>query len=281
MAKDTTLSIPTMICDALGENAVGPLFDMIMQLEGKVYRDVPRRKTSQVEIGGQSYFIKQHYGVGWGEVIKNLLSFKKPVLSAMTEVNAIRELSVHGISTTPLVAFGERGYNPAKMQSFVMTEDLGEIIALEDFCADWQDTPPDPRFKAMLIKALAELAGKLHAAGLCHRDFYLCHFVMKKSDFKAGNLSLILIDLHRMLFKQPPNGKAVMKDIAALIFSAKDCGFNDEDWALFKQHYLPQSEDFWTLAFARAERLYEKFHSDKFQARLREEQDGLEVPTKV
>lgn len=281
MAKDTTLSIPTTICDALGEKAVGPLFDMIMQLEGKVYRDVTRRKTSQVEIDGQSYFIKQHYGVGWGEVFKNLLSFKKPVLSAMTEVNAIRELSVNGISTTPLVAFGERGYNPAKMQSFVMTEDLGEIITLEDFCASWRDNPPDPRFKAMLIKALAELAGKLHAAGLCHRDFYLCHFVIKKSDFNAGNLNLILIDLHRMLFKQAPNGKVAMKDIAALVFSAKDCGFNDEDWALFKAHYLPQSDDFWTLVFARADRLHEKYHSDKFQARLREERDGLEVPTKV
>lgn len=281
MAKDTTLSIPTTICDALGEKSVGPLFDIMMQLEGKVYRDVPRRKTSQVEIGGQSYFIKQHFGVGWGEVIKNLFSFKKPVLSAMTEVNAIRDLSMHGISTTPLVAFGERGYNPANMQSFVMTEDLGEIISLEDFCANWPDNPPDPRFKAMLIKALAELAGKLHKAGLCHRDFYLCHFVMKKSDFKAGNLNLILIDLHRMLFKQAPNGKAAMKDIAALVFSTKDYGFNEEDWALFKEHYLPQSEDFWKLVFARADRLYEKFHSDKFQARLREEQGSLEVPTKV
>ncbi len=281
MVKDTTLSIPTTICDALGENAVGPLFDMIMQLEGKVFRDVPRRKTSQVTIGGQSYFIKQHFGVGWREVIKNLLSLKKPVLSAMIEVNAIRALSVHGISTTPLVAFGERGYNPATMQSFVMTEDLGEIITLEDFCSNWQEEAPDPRFKAMLIKALAELAAKLHSAGLCHRDFYLCHFVMKKSDFKAGNLNLILIDLHRVLFKQAPNGKTAMKDIAALVFSAMDCGFTEEDWALFKQHYLPQSEDFWRLVFARADRLYEKFHSEKFQARLRDEQDSLEVPTKV
>jgi len=76
LAQDTTLSIPTTLCDALGESAVGPLFDMIMQLEGKVFRDVPRRKTSQVQIGGQSYFIKQHFGVGWPEVIKNLLSLK-------------------------------------------------------------------------------------------------------------------------------------------------------------------------------------------------------------
>jgi len=81
--------------------------------------------------------------------------------------------------------------------------------------------------------------------------------------------------LHRMLTKQNPHGNTVMKDMAGLIFSAKDCGFNAEDWALFKQYYLPQSEKFWKKVESRAEKLYQKFHSKKFQARLKVEKSAL------
>ncbi len=95
-----------------------------MELEGKAFRDVPGRKTSQVELLGKPYFIKQHFGVGWAEIFKNIVSLKKPILGAMTEVEAIQKVTSLGIATTPLVAYGQRGCNPANLQSFVFTEDL-------------------------------------------------------------------------------------------------------------------------------------------------------------
>jgi heptose I phosphotransferase len=251
-------------------------FDAMMQLSGKAFRDVPGRKTMQISLAGVSYFIKQHYGVGWGEIFKNLMSFKKPILSAMTEVHAIQSLGKIGVSTTPLVAYGQRGCNPANIQSFVLTEDLGDIVSLEELCVDWQNSPPDSQFKQQVIIALAELAAKLHGAGLCHRDFYLCHFVLKKSELAQGQMNLILIDLHRMLTEQKLNGNAVMKDIAGLVFSAKDCGFNQDDWAIFKQHYLKQTENFWHKVDIRANQLYAKFHSEKFQKRLKEEKSVID-----
>ncbi len=123
---------------------------------------------------------------------------------------------------------------------------------------------------------MAQLTAKLHSAGLCHRDFYLCHLVLKKQDLASGDLNLHLIDLHRMLQCLQPNSSSVMKDIAGLIFSAKDCGFNAVDWALFKQHYLKQSDGFWQQANARAEKLYAKFNSEKFQKRLAAEKSALD-----
>lgn len=250
-------------------------FSALMQLSGKAFRDVRGRKTMQVTFGRKSYFIKQHFGVGWGEIVKNLLSFKKPILGAMTEVRAIQKLDEIGIATTLLVAYGQRGCSPASLQSFVMTEDLGDIVSLEDLCADWPTNPPDTEFKQKLIIAIAQLAAKLHGAGLCHRDFYLCHFVLKKQALAHGDINLHLIDLHRMLQGQPSNGSAVMKDIAGLYFSAIDSGFTDEDWALFKQHYLLQTADFWNKVEARATQLYVKFHSDKFQKRLADEKSAI------
>lgn len=250
-------------------------FAEIMRLQGPVYRDVTGRRTMRIELAGNSYFIKQHFGVGWGEIVKNLLSFKMPVLGAMTEVKAIQKLTEVGIATTPLVGYGVKGGNPALQQSFVITRDLGDITSLEDVCVDWKSNPPDAEFKRGLIIAIAQLAAKLHGAGLCHRDFYLCHLVLKKSDLAQGKTDLILIDLHRMLMEQSTGGAAVMKDIAGLYFSAMDCGFTAEDWVLFKQHYLLQTADFWKKVEQRAQQLYAKFHSDKFQKRLMKEKSAI------
>jgi len=267
MMCKSILAVPDVIKQSLGSDDT---FDALMQLQGKAFRDVKGRKTIQVELAGKIYFLKQHFGVGWGEIFKNLLSFKKPILGAMTEVHAIERLEQLGIATTPLVAYGQRGSNPAKLQSFVLTQDLGDIISLEDLCADWQNNPPDAEFKRRLVIALAQLAARLHGAGLCHRDFYLCHFVLKKAELAQGDgdIALIVIDLHRMLAGQPSSGSAVMKDVAGLYFSTMDYGFNADDWALFRQYYLPQTDNFWTRVEARANKLYAKFHSEKFQNRL-------------
>lgn len=260
----TKLELPSSIRAQFGSDA----FTDIMRLKGRAFRDVAGRRTIQVDLAGNSYFVKQHFGVGWAEIFKSFLSFKKPILGALTEVMAIKKLTEIGIATTPLVGYGVRGWSPATQQSFIITQDLGDITSLEDVCADWQDNPPDAEFKRKVMIALAQLAARLHGAGLCHRDFYLCHFALKKAALAQGYLDLILIDLHRMLLDQSSEGSSVMKDIAGLYFSAMDCGLTAEDWALFKQHYLPQTADFWRKVDVRAGQLYAKFHSSKFQKRL-------------
>jgi heptose I phosphotransferase len=268
MIIKTILQVPQAISQQLSS---ADTFEALMQMPGKVFRDVPGRRTIQVALGNKSYFIKQHFGVGWGEICKSFISGKTPIIGAMTEVNAIQKLDEIGIPTTPLVAYGQQGCNPASMRSFVMTEDLGDIDSLEDVCADWQENPPDAAFKRKIIIAMAQLAAKLHSAGLCHRDFYLCHIVLKKAELAQGEIKYYLLDLHRMLNGQQPNSSAVMKDIAGLVFSMRDFGFNAKDLALFKQEYLPQSADFWRKVDVRANKLYSKFHSEKFQTRLTKE----------
>jgi hypothetical protein len=267
----TKLELPAHLRALFGKDP----FAEIMYLQGKIYRDVTGRRTMQVKLGNGSYFIKQHFGVGWPEIFKNVLSFKKPILGAMTEVAAIKKLVEVGIATTPLVAYGVKGGNPATQQSFIITEDLGDITSLEDVCADWLSKPPQADFKRKVVVAMAQLAARMHAAGLCHRDFYLCHLAIKKENLAQGKIELILVDLHRMLIDQPSNGSAVMKDIAGLYFSAMDCGFTVEDWGLFKQHYLPQTDDFWIKVEARANQLYAKFHTAKFQNRLTQEKSAM------
>ncbi len=263
------LNLPAHLRALLGAD---PFADL-MQMQGKVFRDVRGRKTIQVTLGGQSYFIKQHFGVGWGEIFKSYLSLKKPVVSAITEVQAIQTLNNIGIPTTPLVAYGQRGRSPATMQSFIMTQDLGEIADAEALSQNWVHLSVD--FKEQLIKAIALLASRFHQAGLCHRDFYLCHFVVKKAELAQGQFNLHVIDLHRVLHAQSPNGTSVMKDIAGLFFSATQAGWGADDLARFKQHYLAQSDAFWTQVEVRSQALLAKFNSQKFQARLAADREKL------
>lgn len=244
----------------------GDAFEQIMALQGEVFRDVPGRKTIKVELGGQSYFIKQHFGVGWKEIFKNLLTGRLPILGADTEWRAIHKLGALGIATTPAIAYASRGCNPAKRRSFIVTRDLGDIVSLEDYCRDWAAQPPAPRLKRKLIEAVADIARRLHDHGLNHRDFYICHFCLDNARLAGGDILLYLIDLHRVGMRDVVHPTARMKDIAALYFSAMDAGLGRRDYLRFVRHYrgglhtLIEKRPFWQQVETRARQLYRKFH---------------------
>lgn len=274
--KCDELLLPAAIADAFpGDDK----FACVMALQGEVFRNVRGRRTLRFEHGGNSYFAKLHYGVGWREIFKNLISFKVPIISAKTEKQAIEKLDSIGIATTPLVGFGERGCSPASLQSFLITKDLGNIISLEDLCVDWKNTPPALKFKRQLIIAVAQLARTLHINGLNHRDFYLCHLCLDANALNNNEIKLYLIDLHRMLIHKRPANHDNMKDIAALYFSSLDMGFTARDYLRFKHYYAKGvqavTSAFWQQVASRADRLYAKFHSDKFQQRLTVEKAAL------
>ena len=70
----------------------GDVFQTLQTMEGKVYRDVQGRKTLQFALAGKSYFIKNHFGVGWKEIFKNLVQLRMPILGAENEWRAIGKL---------------------------------------------------------------------------------------------------------------------------------------------------------------------------------------------
>jgi heptose I phosphotransferase len=245
----------------------GDAFERIMALQGEVFRDVPGRKTIRVSLGGKSYFVKQHSGVGWKEIFKNLLTGKLPVLGADTEWRAIHKLGELGIATTPAVAYASRSCNPARRRSFVVTRDLGDIVSLEDFCHNWAAEPPDLRLKRSIIRAVADISRRLHNHGLSHRDFYICHFCLDGARLADGEILLYLLDLHRVGIRDTIPHTARMKDIAALYFSAMDAGLSRRDYLRFVRlycgtlrHALAHGQPFWKQVEARARTLYRKFH---------------------
>jgi heptose I phosphotransferase len=206
-------------------------------LQGEVLRQLEGRRTLRTEIAGRGYYAKIHRGIGWREILKNLLSGRLPVLGAGNEWRALERLAALGVDTMRAVAFGERGSNPARRQSFIVTEELAPTISLEDFCRDWRAVPPAPTFKYALIRRVAEMARRMHGGGVNHRDFYICHFLLHLP-VDAGAPRLSLIDLHRAQVREQTPRRWRDKDLAALYFSALDIGLTKRDGLRFLKTYF-------------------------------------------
>jgi len=242
---------------------LGNDFDRIMNLTGTIYRQQPGRITLRFTLTGKAYFAKLHYGVGWREIFKNLLKLRKPVIGASNEWRALRLLPKIGIKTLNLVGFGWRGNNPATRQSFVITEELINTMSLEDYCARWCKYPPSLALKRALLKAVATLAARLHAAGVNHRDFYLCHFHLQDANAlltdasRAQSLSLYLIDLHRAQIRAKVPLRWRIKDLSGLYYSAMDLGLGQRDLLYFIKQYHGVGKQSLRAALTEQRRLWE------------------------
>jgi len=247
-----------------------PSFDDLMALDGEMYRQVARRKTFKFTLKNKDYFAKIHKGVGWAEIVKNLLQGRLPILGAVNEYEAINALKGLDIKTMTLAAYGQRGVNLAELESFVITESLEPALSLEDLSMDWAANKPDLKLKRALIKRVAEIARQLHDNGINHRDLYICHFLLKESDFEsiqqAEKLPLYLIDLHRVQMRKEVPERWRVKDLAALYFSSMGIGFTQRDFYCFIKAYsnrrlsveLKLNENRWGSVFAKGQKLNSK-----------------------
>lgn len=259
-------------------------FSFLFHLNGELYREALGRKTLRFAHHGTYYFLKAHTGVGWREIFKNLLQFRLPVISALPEWNAIHRLQTIGIDTVTPVGYGCEGNNPARRRSFLITEDLGKTVTLEELGARWKQphvlTRSEVAFKRILLRRVGAITRTMHDSGVNHRDLYLCHF-----HIPAGSLSpetpseaprIYIVDLHRaQIRRRPPPQRWIVKDLAGLLFSSMDCGLTRQDRFRFIAAYSRTSvrnafyaqKSLWRQVDLRARRLYEKHHRRSTRAR--------------
>ena len=233
------------------------LFRQVEQLEGEVFRKVAQRRTIKVSLGPKNYFAKIHWGVGWVEIIKNLLQGRVPVLGAVNEWRAIKVLHEAGVPTMEAVLFCESGKNPAKKKSAILTKSLENRISLEDY------ESVNPVIKRRLIEMVATITKRMHRAGVNHRDYYLCHLLLDRG---STELHFNLIDLHRAQLRKKVPSRWLVKDLGGLLFSALEKGLSKRDLLRFIKTYsgdlatLRSDRSFWRKVIRRARMLYQKDH---------------------
>ena len=248
------------------------LIDELTGIDGETYRDVKGRRTFRFFLNGKAYFAKVHLGVGWGEIIKNLLQLRLPVLGASNEWEAIRRLQQLNIETMTAVAFCSEGKNPAHIRSCLVTESLEQTMSLEDLVDANKLTRG---LKRQLLVRISQTAKTLHENGVNHRDFYLCHFLLPVDSIESGLVEhLHLIDLHRAQLRSglvPSRWRE--KDLAGLLFSAADAGLTRGDLFRFVSFYSGErarvawtkERSFWSRVIKKAGRLYIKDHGQPSQ----------------
>ena len=228
-------------------------------LAGDVLREMPGRRTLRVVIAGHTYIAKLHSGVGYSEIAKNLLYGRAAVTGAENEYNALLRLQLAGVPSMQVAAFGSADGAAAHRRSFILLDYVEHEQTLEDVACAWRTTPPAAAQRRRLVLAVASIAREMHAAGVNHRDFYLCHFLC------AAGGELRLIDLHRAGCRAEVAPRWRLKDLSALYFSALDAGLSERDRLRFMRCYLggrlPRSRSAWAMwrkVAAKARWLYRK-----------------------
>lgn len=247
-------------------------FRQVMELDGEIYRAKEGRRTLMFRHCGKEYFAKIHAGIGWREIWKNLSQFRLPVTDASNEWKAVEVLERCGVDTVEIVGKGSRGINPACKESFVVMRALDERVEVEDFIKDLGGLTGEKRLrlKRCIVRRVADAARRMHASGMNHRDFYLCHFHILSRDWSDWDgeerFRLPLIDLHRAQIRSKVPRRWLVKDLGALLFSAVDGALTDRDLAAFLREYvgaewkqvLRQNPGLWLAVRKRAESFYRR-----------------------
>ena len=243
-------------------------FEKIKSIQGKIVRSKEGRTTQRFDIGVDGFYVKLHEGIGWREIIKNLLQFRLPITGASNEWLAINALKKLGLDTLTAVAYGKRGLNPAKEQSFILTKELTGTISLAQYAERWLEKPPSFVHKKAIIEKIAEITRVMHNSGINHRDLYICHFLIDIASGEApahkDKIRLFIVDLHRAQIRQQVPRRWLVKDIGSIYFSAMDIGLTQRDVYRFIKRYtgLPLKETikndaaFWQEVTKRASDLY-------------------------
>jgi len=218
-------------------------FEALMSADGDVFRHHKNRRTVRIECGARRYFIKTHHWAGWPEIVRNLFRLRLPVLTARPEYLAIRRLHELGVPTMTCAGFGARGRHPARRRSFIVTEALEGHRDLASLSVLWSALPARQRrrLQRRAIREVALIARTLHAHGLNHRDFYLCHFLTPDRHWSswtgADGMPLHLIDLHRMQMRSRTPLRWLVKDLSGLLFSVLDLDLAARDYLRFLRVY--------------------------------------------
>jgi len=149
----------------------------------------------------------------------------------------MHHLAADGIPCVKPVAFGEELRGRREVRSAILTECVsGE--SLERLAAQWsvRDRPTIRR----MIPLLAALVARLHGRGYIHRDLYLSHVFYDSTS--PPEASLHMIDLQRVARPRWRRRRWMVKDLAALNYSAPCSVISTADRVRWLTHYLDLSK---------------------------------------
>lgn len=219
-------------------------FDQAMRFPGgEVFKKNKHRSvvkfTAQLNGKPSDFFLKRHEWPELKDKIRDLLSGRRPLSDARQELKNIRAIVKLGIPTMKPAAWGEERKRFLRRRSFLVTESLGNLERLENYVTRRFAKPlsqKEREEKRRLIVAVAQMACRLHDAGLFHHDFYCGHILVKEN--RGADPTLYLIDLQRVRPHTWRQRRWRTKDLSALDYTADPHAISRSDRLRFFWAYL-------------------------------------------
>ena len=256
----------------LGREGLASFDDFMQTAKGEVLGHRVGRTRRRITLDGAAgpvvFYLKQYHGAQCLARLVGVLG--KKTSPGRRELNNIISIERAGLATVRAAAVGEAGPRDG---SFILLEELSGYQPLHEFLKDFLTEAEEPnvlRTKRELIRAVARLTRKMHRAGIVHRDFYLCHIFVRPDEPAQ---SLRLIDLQRVRRRRKVSLYGMVKDLAALNYSADHPGISRTDKMRFVCEYFGRAgldwRRRWLLRLVVFKTMRISRHDRKIQAKAR------------
>ena len=223
-------------------------FDAVMANSGgRCLRVLADRENWRLELDDgrrqpRGVYLKKHHVRTLGSRLRARLGGGLGPTPGRVEAENVRRLDAEGIDVMRLVAYGEKLHGDGLQESFVLTEELAGYTPLDDFLRRRFPRPTQDRAEPRdgdlnrLIRQVADVARRFHAAGFNHRDLYCCHFFIREPE--RGRFEIRMIDLQRVQHRRRFRRRWLVKDLAQLAWSAPWEQIPCTHRVAFMRHYL-------------------------------------------
>lgn len=196
-------------------------------------------------------YLKRHYRLPWWQGVLATLWPSRGWSPAWQEWEHLEWARSAGLPVPPSVAAAEYIGPWGRLQSFLAIEELTGMLPLHEAIPDAERALAPAAFdhwKRTLTRELARLTRELHGRRWFHKDLYLCHFYIDRTDTEAvpawrGRVHLI--DLHRLAHHPWTWRLWQVKDLAQLMYSSKVEGVEARDRLRFWLCYAGEQRRCW------------------------------------
>lgn len=223
-------------------------FEAVMStLSGRCLRVLKERENWHLRLDdahqpSRGAFLKKHRVRNWRSRLRAKLGAGSGETPARVEARNVGALGAAGIDVMRLVAYGEKLHADGLVESFVLTEELEGYDELHEFIR--KRFPPRELHRSRrrdrvldrLIRRVAGIVRRFHAAGYNHRDLYCCHLLVREP--APGEFDIRMIDLQRVQRRRRFRRRWLVKDLAQLAWSAPRDRIDCTHKLAFMRHYL-------------------------------------------
>ncbi len=206
------------------------------------------RTCFRLEPDGPMVYLKRYHRTPIAQQLRNWLDQRRRCCTSIYDGHRTEELDAAGVFVPQTIAYGYEWDGLFEKRSFIMIQEIPDAVSLEErlpvYMADYSHAAA--RQRKAFIAQVADFVRRFHDTGCRHRDLYLCHLFLDKTN------ALHLIDLHRIFKPLLLSGRFRMKDIAQLYYSSPGSVISRADRLRFYRCYRQKKKlTLWDKYFIR------------------------------